>query len=335
MVGLGALVKNPEDIRLGMAGMVDENGHPFSWSAIINGYDPVKMAGCGYGAIPAYLGKQAKERFGIPGVRVTHVWCDDAADARRVAGASLIPHVVGRAEDLIGQVDAVLIPTDKGGEHMERARPFVEAGIPVFIDKPMTDRMDHLREFVKWVNEGKAIMSSSGMRYCPRFAEMRERLDEVGEMRLITMTMAKSWSRYGIHALEGVYPFLKAGGWRSLRNSGDEERAMIHAVHGSGVHVQMAVIDDLYGSMGHLCVYGTQGLLTGKFDDPFTAFKAQLVDFVYYLRTGCRSYRFEETVELGLLVIAGLVSFSRAGAVVHISELMSQLKEPQHVEHQH
>ncbi|MDD3926903.1 MAG: hypothetical protein PHT33_09620 [bacterium] len=28
-----------KDIRLAMLGMVDGNGHPYSWSAIFNGYD--------------------------------------------------------------------------------------------------------------------------------------------------------------------------------------------------------------------------------------------------------------------------------------------------------
>ncbi len=332
MTMVGPLVKDPGNIRLGMAGMVDENGHPFSWSAIVNGYNAQRMAHCGFGAIPTYLGKQAKECFGIPGVRVTHVWCDDAADAARVAEASLIPNVASQPEDMIGQVDAVLIPTDKGWEHLERARAFVEAGVPVFIDKPMTDRLDHLKQFISWVEDGKAIMSSSGMRYCPRYAQLRKRMDEVGEARLITMTMAKSWARYGIHALESVYPFLEPGQWKSLRNTGDAQHAMIHATHGSGVQVQMAVIDDLYGSMGHLNVYGTKGALTARFDDPFTAFKAQLADFSDFLKTGVRSYPFEETVELALLVIAGSESLSRAGDVVHISELISQLKAPEHVQ---
>ena len=31
------LVDDPQKIRLAMLGMVDGNGHPYSWSAIING----------------------------------------------------------------------------------------------------------------------------------------------------------------------------------------------------------------------------------------------------------------------------------------------------------
>ena len=42
------LVKSPDDIKLAMVGMVEENGHPYSWSAIINGqYDAQVMADCG------------------------------------------------------------------------------------------------------------------------------------------------------------------------------------------------------------------------------------------------------------------------------------------------
>ena len=46
--------------------------------------------------------------------------------------------------------DATIIPPDKGSEHLDRAKPFIEAGLAVFIDKPLTDREDHLQQFVQW-----------------------------------------------------------------------------------------------------------------------------------------------------------------------------------------
>ncbi len=49
------LVANPDNIRLAMLGMVDGNGHPYSWSAIINGrYDAQVMADCGFPVIPIF-----------------------------------------------------------------------------------------------------------------------------------------------------------------------------------------------------------------------------------------------------------------------------------------
>ena len=142
------LVKDPNDIKLAMLGIVEGNGHPYSWSAIINGeYDAAVMGDCGYPVIPQYLAAAPEGELGIPGVKVTHVWCDEKSDAEKVAKAAFIPNVVDNAEDVIGEVDAVLIATDKGWEHLERARPFIDAGIPIFIDKPLTDNEPHLLQF--------------------------------------------------------------------------------------------------------------------------------------------------------------------------------------------
>ncbi|NMB96317.1 MAG: Gfo/Idh/MocA family oxidoreductase, partial [Clostridiaceae bacterium] len=128
-------------LKLAMLGMVDGNGHPYSWSAMFNGYNPEEMAKCPYPAIPAYLGKEPKDTLQIPNAQVTHIWTDEPADAIHVAKASKISNVMEKATDAIGKVDAVIVATDKGHEHVERCRPFIEAGMPVFIDKPLTDNI--------------------------------------------------------------------------------------------------------------------------------------------------------------------------------------------------
>ena len=91
-----------QPLRLAMLGMIPGNGHPYSWSAIINGYDRAEMARCTYPTIPAYLGAQPHASVGVPGVCVTHLWTDDPSEAGAVARASLIPHVVARPEEVIG-----------------------------------------------------------------------------------------------------------------------------------------------------------------------------------------------------------------------------------------
>src|SRR5690349_17475544 len=96
-----------QEIRLAMLGMIEGNGHPYSWSAIINGYDREKMAACPYPVIAQYLGQQPIESVRIPGARVTHIWTDNPDDAPKVAAASKIENVAANPEDVIGAVDAV------------------------------------------------------------------------------------------------------------------------------------------------------------------------------------------------------------------------------------
>ena len=122
-----------------MLGMVDGNGHPYSWSAIINGsYDAEAMADCGFPVDSAVSRRRTEGKPGHPG-REGHARLVRRSGrhrpGRQARSASF--NVVARAEDVIGQVDAVIIATDRGWEHVDRARPFIEAGLPVFIDKPL------------------------------------------------------------------------------------------------------------------------------------------------------------------------------------------------------
>lgn len=309
-----------KEIRLAMLGMVDGNGHPYSWSAIFNGYDPGEMTKCPFPVIPVYLGKEPAETLRIPGASVTHIWTDDPSDAERVARASLIPEILGKPEDAIGRVDAVVIPTDIGREHVGRVRPFVEAGIPVFVDKPLVDNEEDLKTFIGWEKEGKAILSSSCMRYAKEFLPFRESTHDLGALRLATITVPKSWERYGIHALEGLYPVLGPG-FISARNTGRDGRNIVHLRHESGADAVVAAVNDLYGAFGVLGLYGTAGHAEVAFSDTFYAFKRQLESFVHYLRTGVPPFHFSETVELMKIVIAGTRSRNEGAREVFLDEI--------------
>ena len=302
-------------IRLAMLGMVDGNGHPYSWSAMFNGYDADAMQACPYAAIADYLGKQPRDSLQIPEARVTHVWTDDPKDAESVARCSLVPNIVDAATDVIGEVDAVIIATDKGHEHVERARPFVEAGLPVFVDKPLVDNAQDLQTFKGWLNDGAAIMSSSCMRYAKEYMPYRASCHDLGELRWISMTMCKTWERYGIHALEGVYP-ITGPGYLSCRNTGSLERNVIHLKHATGTDVTIATHKDMFGSFGCLQLCGTSGSAYVRMTDMFYAFRAQLVAFIDYLQTGRHPFPFSETEELMKLVIAGIISREEGGREV-------------------
>jgi predicted dehydrogenase len=309
-----------QDIRLAMLGMIEGNGHPYSWSAIFNGYDPIAMARCPYAAIPAYLDKEPKATLRIPDAQVTHIWADNPAEARLVAQAALIPTVVERPEDVIGQVDAVLIATDNGSEHVALCRPFIEAGIPIFVDKPLVDNEPDLQTFVRWVDDGAAILSSSCMRYCKEFMPYRASTSDLGELRFASVTTPKSWERYGIHALESIYPILGPG-FVSVRNSGSRERNIVHCKHANGVDVVIVAIDDMYGAFGVLQLCGTGGHAHAAMSDTFFAFKTQLAAIIEYLQTGIRPFDFAETVELMKMLIAGTRSREEGGREVLLTEI--------------
>ncbi len=306
-------------LKLAMLGMIEGNGHPYSWSAIINGYDWEAMSTCPYPAILDYLGPpRDPSTVGFDDAAVTHVWTDNPAEAPSVAAASLIPNILDKPEDAIGQVDAVIIATDDGADHVRRCRPFIEAGLPIFIDKPMATTRDELDTLVDWQRQGNRILSSSGLRYDPDIARLREHLDDLGELRWISAITAKTWERYGIHCLEPIYSVLGPG-FTSIRMESDPGGDVAFLRHQSGTRVTIAAIHDAFGSFGKFQFCGTKSMSFLPHRDTYTAFRDQLRSFVDFLKTGERPFPFEHTIEMMEILIAGIRSRKEGGSTVSLS----------------
>ena len=317
-----------KELRIGILGMKEGNAHPFSWSAMINGYDRDAMCrsiGSGYPVIPIYLGKQPESSFGIPGVKVTHVCFTGygtRAMAEQCAEAAFIPNVADRPEDLIGAVDAVICAVDDGSEHVERCRSFIEAGIPVFIDKTLADNERDLRTFVKWHDGGARFTASSHLRYTKEMQPFYEDHIELGDLKYLCSPMVGLWDLYGMHSVEGIFPLLGPG-FEWVCNCGTYETGMVHLYHRSGCHADIPM--GLTIKPGW-CVLGV--LMLGTLDsrmismtDPFYAFKKQLVKFVHYLRTGEEPVPFEHIIEMNRIIIAGIRSREEGGRKVMLDEI--------------
>ena len=313
-----------KELKIGILGMTEGNGHPYSWSAMFNGFDPVEMAKCPFPVIPAYLSKQPPHTFGMPGVKLTHICCTgwkEREEAENVARASLIENVVDRPEDMIGEVDAVICATDVGDEHVERCRPFIEAGLPMFIDKPLVNKEEDLRTFLEWKKNGAQFLTSSSMRYCKEYEIFYANHYELGELCYICSPMSKKFETYGIHALEAMYPLLGKG-FTSIQSLGTYERSMMHVEHESGCTVIITQDRDLVGT--GMIVMGNGGAEVISDGDSYYSFKKQLDMFVRWLRTGEEPFPFEETVELMKLLIAGLRSREEGGRRVRLDEINTE-----------
>lgn len=297
------------EFRLAMIGMIPGNGHPYSWSALLNGYDRAAMAACPYPAIPKYLGAHPDNP--IDGARVTHIWTDEPEEASRVAAAARIETISSFPEDVIGKVDGVIIATDDGDDHMRRARPFVEAGLPVFVDKPLaTNRLD-LQQFNKWVRDGARILSSSGMRYSPELDTLR------GDWRWITAFTPKTWERYGIHLLEPVACLLGPG-FETVRLVSSQRGSVAHLTHKCGTVVSLAAMEEAHGGAFTFHVYGENSCRAATFSDTYSAFRRQLQSVVKWMRDGIEPFPFAETIELMSVIIAGIESRSSNGKPVSV-----------------
>lgn len=126
--------------------------------------------------------------------------------------------LVDRPEEMIGKVDGMLIESQQGSQHLPKARPFLQAGIPCFIDKPFTSSVRDAREIICLSERHHApIFTSSSLRYVPELAAYMASNSHgpiLGAMAYGPASLHEGnpgWFNYGIHSVEVLYTIMGPG----------------------------------------------------------------------------------------------------------------------------
>ena len=140
--------------------------------------------------------------------------------------------LAGKTEDLLGKIDAVMITSQQGARHLPRARPFLEAGLPTFIDKPFAGNAADADAIIALADTHHApLMSCSALRWAPEVQDALRRRDEFGGI-----VSADVWTtamlhpgnpgllQYSIHGVEMLYALMGVGcrAVRAVFNEGGE-----------------------------------------------------------------------------------------------------------------
>ena len=209
-----------------MIGMSEGNGHPYSWSAIFNGYNNEAMESCGFPVIPRYLEKQSYPNDLIKGATVSHVWTQDPALSEKIAEAALIDNVVEQPEDMITEVDAILLARDDAKNHFEMAKAFIEAGKPIYIDKPLAHTTFEAKKILELEKYDGQIFTCSALRYASELMPG----EGFNKFNCVTAIIPKDWQKYSVHIIEPVIASLGCQGSilkKSIWESGEHVRCFL------------------------------------------------------------------------------------------------------------
>lgn len=270
-------------LRLGVIGISEGNGHPYSWAAIFNGYSPEFMEDCGFPAIPRYLEEQKWPQSQIPDATVISIWTQDQKLSEKVAKASLIPTVVQRSTDMIGSIDGVLLARDDAENHLEYVRPYLRAGIPVYIDKPIALSPEGLNALYELEQYPGQIFTCSALRYSSELKLCSEQKAELGEIRCVVATTPKSWDKYAVHIIEPVLNLLPVSdypiSYSNLKINRASGASTLSVSWESGIQTSFFATGDGITPIT-IRIIGTVGWLELTFSDSFSAFKKALEAFV-------------------------------------------------------
>ena len=285
-------------IKLGVIGMSEGNGHPYSWSAIFNGYDTAFMKECPFPVIPDYLGKQKFPEDGLGHLAaVTTVWCQEKSMGEHIAAAAKINHVASKMEDMIGNIDALLLARDDADNHYEMALPFLKAGIPVFIDKPLAVKKSEAEKIMAAQVFPNQVFSCTALRYAQELLLTEAEKKEVGKIVMVEGSVMKKWETYGIHVLEPLVAQLPhRGKLVDVKHVSAAGRKQV-LIEWENVTGYIKTTGDVMAPL-ELKFMGDTGTVVKKFGDTFNAFKNALAAFIEVVHNPAKNIAQHETLEM-------------------------------------
>lgn len=100
----------------------------------------------------------------LRGVRVTHIWGERPELAPPMAALGHVPHIVADPREMIGQVDGALLVRRDGRLRLADARPFLQAKLPVFADKPLANSLQDAKTLLKLARQaGVPLVAGSSI----------------------------------------------------------------------------------------------------------------------------------------------------------------------------
>lgn len=122
-----------------------------------------------------------KEKKAVSDVEFIGVYSDEPEAMQKLNEKWGVP-MMKRYDELVGRVDGIMITARHGDNHYKYAKPYIDDGIPMFIDKPITvSEEDALAFMHELKSKGIKAVGGSGCVYMPEITDIREKLDS-GEL---------------------------------------------------------------------------------------------------------------------------------------------------------
>ena len=231
-------------------------------------------------------------------------------------------------EDLGKDVEAFVLSSVDGRQHLEQFEVLSQFGRPVFMDKPMACSFADARRIADLAAErGAPVMSASGVRFSSSAKDLLEPDAQVisceafGRMPVLDDYPTYFW--YGVHSADLLFSQMGKGcksvqalGRRTATEHGDEMDVLVGQWEDGRVGTIRGA-RSLQLPFGCV-VYSSKGIVQTPIGGGSSAYNPLLENVISFLKTGESPVDIEETVEVMAFLEAAGQSLEKGGRPVKL-----------------
>lgn len=262
--------------------------------------------------------------------RVVALYGTDAARNQEVAEAGAIETIVEKPEDMLDMVDAVMVVWRHGDLHAQYALPFINAGIPTWVDKPFAIKVEDAKAMIEAAERHDTPLSGgSTLKHSLDMMAFKARLAAEGRGS-VKPIVAGTINYYA--ALEneygGIYFYGSHLAEMTMAIFGYDARSVTAVEHKGNVaavvkyddyHVVMNFLEKAK-SIPYVLVFGENGILVHELDGT-TGYQMGVANFVKMVQNRRAPFPLEHLLQPVALMQAVDVS-RREKREVALSELV-------------
>ena len=310
-----AAVAMAEDLRIGLIGL--DTSHVIAFTKIIN--DPKATGPLAKAKVVAAF-KGGSRDIPSSADRIDKY----TETLTKEYGLKLYPTIT----ELCKNVDAIMLESVDGRPKVRQAIPVIDAGLPLFIDKPMAGSLaDVIFIFGYAKKQGVPIFSSSSLRYGKTNQAIRH-----GSIGIVTRAEVHSpcslevhhpdlfW--YGVHGCESLFTVMGTGCQSVVRRTTADGKIEVEGTWKGDQSNRIGIFREGKGYGGK--AKGTKGESeAGGYD----GYAPLVVEAVKMFQTGNVPVGAQETIEMFAFMAAADESKRRDGKPVMIKEMIEQARQ--------
>ena len=308
-------------IRVGIIGLDTSHATAFTKhlndpSAAVEGGEGIRVVAAvvqGSKSIPSSVARQA-----------------EYTEAVRKLGVEIVPDVAA----LLPKVDAVLLETNDGREHLWQAEACFRAGKRVFIDKPLAHDLKDSKAIVDLAKKYNAtFFTSSAIRYVKSIRYVKEKGLRVRGMDCWTCfnyePSHEKWYWYGVHCVDPLFAAMGRGCEEVASFSGADGEIAVGRWKDGRFGVARGLSTAKKGAPYGGVIFtenakvGPNGekLVDGQIDmGTYEGYAEELKLILRYFKDGVVPVDPEESLEVMAFMTAARMSAARGGRPVKIAE---------------